>query len=195
MSLPSVDRLIDVVLDSVTLWLVDSSLIHTPSWVIGTAHWFPACQPSQEELRGHKWTCCYWLAPDQPSHLIIMQPYTWTKLLFYSMLFNYTIRYLFFYVTLTFLLFFSYVFSLCFSFSCVSLAVQVSCCGLVHMFNKDFKDFRSFRRHLTFNSSCSSQKAGCHCIHPLLYQCFGQKHLFTKSVYDIFFTGKTDALK
>lgn len=64
-----IDRLIAAVSDSVTLWLVDSSLIHTPSWVIGPAHWFPACQPSQEELRGRKRACRYWLAPDQPHHL------------------------------------------------------------------------------------------------------------------------------
>lgn len=63
-----IDRLIAVVSDSVTLWLVDSSLIHTPSWVIGPAHWFPACQPSQEELGGRKRACRYWLAPDQPHH-------------------------------------------------------------------------------------------------------------------------------
>lgn len=65
-----IDRLIAVVSDSVTLWLVDSSLIHTPSWVIGPAHWFPACQPRQEELRGRKRACRYWLAPDQPHHLL-----------------------------------------------------------------------------------------------------------------------------
>lgn len=65
-----IDRLIAVVSDSVTLWLVDSSLIHTPSWVIGPAHWFPACQPSQEELGGRKRACRYWLAPDQPHHLL-----------------------------------------------------------------------------------------------------------------------------
>lgn len=63
-----IDRLIAVVSDSVTLWLVDSSLIHTPSWVIGPAHWFPACQPSQEELGGRKRACRYWLAPDQPHY-------------------------------------------------------------------------------------------------------------------------------
>lgn len=63
-----INRLIAAVSDSVTLWLVDSSLIHTPSWVIGPAHWFPACQPSQEELRGRMRACRYWLAPDQPHH-------------------------------------------------------------------------------------------------------------------------------
>lgn len=75
-----IDRLIAVVSDSVTLWLVDSSLIHTPSWVIGPAHWFPACQPSQEELRGRKRACRYWLAPDQPHHhLPITHTHTHTK--------------------------------------------------------------------------------------------------------------------
>ena len=71
-----IDRLIAVVSDSVTLWLVDSSLIHTPSWVIGPAHWFPACQPRQEELRGRKRACCYWLAPDQPHHLLPSHTHT-----------------------------------------------------------------------------------------------------------------------
>lgn len=66
-----INRLIAVVSDSVTLWLVDSSLIHIPSWVIGTAHWFLACKPIQEEFRGRKRACCYWLAPDQPHHLTV----------------------------------------------------------------------------------------------------------------------------
>ena len=70
-----IDRLIAVVSDSRTLWLVDSSLIHTPPWVIGPAHWFPACQPSQEEPVGRKRACRYRSALDHPHphpHLHIM---------------------------------------------------------------------------------------------------------------------------
>ncbi len=80
-----IDRLIAAVSDSVTLWLVDSSLIHTPSWVIGPAHWFPACQPSQEELRGRKRACRYWLAPDQPHHHLPITHTHQTQLQSYGM--------------------------------------------------------------------------------------------------------------
>lgn len=61
-----IDRLMAAVSDSGTLWLVDSPLIHTPSWVIGPAHRFPARQPNREELGGRKRAGRYWLASDPP---------------------------------------------------------------------------------------------------------------------------------
>lgn len=172
--MPGVNRLIAVVLDSVTLRLVDSSLIHTAPWVIGPAHWFPGCQPSQEEL-GSRERLLLLIGPGSTfapennaavhaDRTVILRraasPYYQTRLLFLD-----------FYATLTFLLFIQLLFLLsAIGWTGVMSWPHPSQAALFFFWARGFSG-RSFSEGVYQHSVCTYTACalGCRCIDTLLY--------------------------